>query len=515
MKGKNLEELARLLREGNRKDKIEALKKLVQSGRKDAGKILVSALKSESDEELQSQIRKGIQSLKKRLVGQKNASSEKASQSRTSFEDWIVSKDSTLEKQALQHVFKSRDPEELKKVCIAALDSKRSGFAKGCIKLMERWLPEELPWLTFPFTCLEDENVHQSAFALLHFSRSANQLLKREELIREAEIEVLYQLRRNLESPEGQKMPLEFRSLLQEEIRRRERPDLEMNVEIDPDLLPKTKDEAREDAEAKRKLRQSQMTKITRLRNQLDQTEKADEILKIFQELGELRDPGSNESIIQKIAVSTSSAVIAGGLRVLGNSSSESAVVSIQPWLSHKEASIRREAAHALVNLLGDRPKPILEPLLKDPDHQVQATAIQGIYTTHQTQCFLPLSSLSNSQDPDANKAALQTIAYLGEDNLLVMVQKLLKKDSMKAIALEVLNQWKGSSEAARFLIENPTGDFPAFLRTLEEKKLKREEGQKNDKESDLEDKPEEDETDSDGKAGLIGGFLSRFRRKS
>lgn len=514
MKGQSLEELARLLREGNRKDKIEALKQLVRSGRKDAGKILVSALKNESDEELQSQIRKGIHSLKKRLVGQKNASSEKASQSRTSFEDWIVSGDSVLEKQALQHVFRSRDTEELKKVCSAALTSQRTGFAKGCIKLMERWLPEELPWLTFPFICLEDESVHQAAFTLLHFSRSANQLLKKEEWIRDAESEVLYQLRQNLDSPEGQKMPLEFKSLVQEEIRRRERPELEVTVEMDPDLLPKTKDEAREDAEAKRKQRQSQMTKITRLRNQLDQTEKAEEILKIFRELGELKDAGSNESIIQKIAVSSSPAVIAGGLKALGHSGSEAAVVSIQPWLSHKEASIRLEAAQALGLLLEDRPKPMLEPLLKDPDPGVQAAVIRGIYPTHQTQCFLPLSSLSNSQDPDANKAALQTIAFLGEDNLLVMVQKLMKKDSMKARALEVLKQWKGSPEASRFLIEDPTGDFPAFLRTLEEKKQKQEEEKLN--QGSLQDgDSEETDEDSDGKTGLIGGFLSRLRRKS
>ncbi|MBW7877109.1 MAG: HEAT repeat domain-containing protein [Candidatus Cloacimonetes bacterium] len=469
-----MDTLQKQLMHGNAEEKMAALKALVRASTKEAGKILVSAMKQESDEDFKKKIKKGIEHIKVKLAEKSLQPVQKLKTAEMSVEDWLKSGDPEMEKLALQHIYKSKDRELLELAVKLSSEQGSNSFCKGTLKLIERLLPDSAEELLFPFLCHKEEEIAVMSMKFLVFSRSIHKLATREDYLSAQPVAKLKKAASWLDTAHGNDLPAELRMSIKSIIHQLERPKIqESRVVIDPDLLPKTRDQAQVDDSKTQAERQKKITQINRARNELEQSEDKAKILELFSRLVELQDQGATESIVQKIAVSKDPEVIEKGIEAIAASGREAGINTLNSYSEHTDKRVRTAVAKGYRIMMAGKSMPLLERMLKDPEESVIAEAIIGLYPEKETLCFVPLSTLVNSPKEPKAIAGLYAIKNIGQDKLLLMVHKAFKTRTGKVqeYAKQVIEDWRHSPELRQAGLSMSVEEFTQFLRSRPEKK--------------------------------------------
>ena len=466
--------LQKQLMHGSAEEKMAALKALVRTSSKEAGKILVSAMKQETDEEFRKKIKKGIEHIKVKLAEKSLQPTQKLKTAEGSVDEWLRSNDPELEKLALQHIYKSRDRNLLEQAVKLSTEKGSNSFCKGTLKLIERLLPDSPEELLFPYLCHKDEEIAVMSMKFMVFSRCVHKLATREDFLAAQPISQLKKAAAWLDTAHGNDLPAELRMSIKSIIHQMERPKIqESKIVIDPDLLPKTRDQAQFDDTKTQAERQKKMTQINRARNELEQSEDKSKILELFARLVQLQDQGATESIIQKIAVSKDPEIIEKGIDAIAASGRESGINTLLSYSEHADKRVRTAVAKGYRIMMEGKSMPLLERMLKDSEESVVAECIIGLYEEKETLCFVPLSTLVNSGQESKAIAGLYSIQNIGHDKLLLMAHKAFKTRSGKVqeYAKQILNDWKNNPELGQSGLAMSVEEFGQYLRSRPEKK--------------------------------------------
>ncbi len=235
---------------------------------------------------------------------------------------------------------------------------------------------------------------------------------------------------------------------------------------MDSDLLPKRKDDAQKEEQEKESLKKKEAAALFKHKMSLE-SEDPEQRTEAILQVSSSKDPEAVELIVQLISNEPDNKVLATGLSYLGKLGRETAVSSLQNFLSHEDSRVRANAVEGIHVLLGpEKPKPMLEPLLEDPHHRVRANAILALFPLKPKECFLPLNSLVLSKHRDEKMAALRLIKHLQDDMHLGFLHRFFNEEDEESRekAREVLQSWTGLKEVADFILEKPDGSFQEFF---------------------------------------------------
>jgi HEAT repeat protein len=533
----DLKQLYQYVTQGNEEQKLKALKALVRMGTPDAGKVLVKAFKSESDTAFKSKLHKGIQVLKERLekgaeskadapkpqskpeppkTKQKESPSssipvevpeEISDETIASIKEELRSGNPELEAHAFAFIKQAKLESIIPDLIQIHRENQDEAFTKKVIDTVVILKPENLLQVICSFftgagvsiiyyalDCLKDLNALEEcldALKRLLNHREREVRLHSREILEQMEADGNEEAAAILEeiplNPADKVAKVEF-----------------VNPDIDPDLLPKTK----EQLEAEKKEQHEVKSKAYVERRVVEESRDQDEILKAVDKLVSVKDAALVEIISQRLATEKDADFQALFLGCLAKTKNPTALATVRTYMENDNIQIKRAAVKAVSALMDeDSPKNIFEKLINDEDPEIRATAIIGFFPVNPMQCYLPLSALCNPEKGDEyNRCGLLVLEKLRSESHLLMLHKLWKNGSedIKKKAGEILESWSGDSEPVQYLLANPDTNFQQYMsRWTEEKKRKeaaaREMGLIED-EPEVQSKPEED----DGLGGLF-----------
>lgn len=282
------------------------------------------------------------------------------------------------------------------------------------------------------------------------------------------------------------------------------------------DLLPKKMTDAIEEKKQEESAKKHKAALAYKYRAQIDSKDPKQRIDAMFQ-LAKANDPEAIELITQLLANESDFKVIASGLSALAQMKAQAALAAIQNFLSHEDSRVRANAVSSIDLILGDdNPKPMLERMLKDPNHRVRANAISALLLSKPKECFLPLYTLANSTSKDENVAAIVIIERFQQDTHLTMLEKFVHSEDSRVVekAKSVLENWQGDIELSRYILSGGDNFQEFYSKHLENKRRemnRQEENQESGDERSQEPDSDSSEESSDDE-GLISGLLKKFR---
>jgi len=286
------------------------------------------------------------------------------------------------------------------------------------------------------------------------------------------------------------------------------------------DLLPKKMSDALEEQKQEKSAKKKQAVLAYKYKSQMESEDPKERIDAMFQ-LARANDPEAIELITQLLANESDFKVIASGLSALSQMKAQAALAAIQNFLSHEDDRVRANAVASIDTILGeDQPKPMLERMLKDPNHRVRANAISALLLTKPKECFLPLHALVNSESKDENVAAIVIIERFQQDTHLTMLEKFMHSNDSRVVekTRSVLENWQGDIELSKYILSGGK-DFQQFYSKHLEKKrheLNRQEDEddkeNNDAKSPAEPQVKELKQESEEESGLLSNLLKKFR---
>ena len=535
----DFKKLQEQLKDPNPKNRAAAVKDLVNTKSKTAGKILVQALKVEKHEKVRERIQKGIQFLKKNLGGEGRAgapqdSSASTSSSATSEDVQVPAQPVEVDEAVLDKVREALESGEaeqekkalgfiLKNCCTVlipdmleiALDHEEKRFTTKALTVLGKLKRSEFVDDIIDFLKHDDPQIVLAAYHCLESLGSLGDGLSFfKESIKGKNETLVSESRRLIKAliDDGDREAEEFLKEFEEEeeAKRKAAEFVPFVPEGMEDLIPTKKEDEIKEKKEKAKEKKKEAVVTYRYKNMLE-SEESSERIEGMMKLAEAKDPEAVELIVQKIANEPDTEVIATGLTALGNLGSESAVPSMQNFLTHEDDRVRANCVEGINQILGDeRPKPMLERMLKDSSHRVRANAIIANFLSNPNGCFLPLNALANSSDDEQKVAALICIERFQQDTHLGMIYKFYTQgsDGLQKRARQVLDQWTGDQDVVAYIL-NRGDNFNKFYAEHQEKKKiqkNREEAAKN----------QDDKTDSDGEGdsdSLFGSLMSKLKR--
>ena len=282
------------------------------------------------------------------------------------------------------------------------------------------------------------------------------------------------------------------------------------------DLLPKKMTDAIEEKKQEESAKKHKAALAYKYRAQIDSKDPKQRIDAMFQ-LAKANDPEAIELITQLLANESDFKVIASGLSALAQMKAQAALAAIQNFLSHEDSRVRANAVSSIDLILGDdNPKPMLERMLKDPNHRVRANAISALLLSKPKECFFPLYTLANSTSKDENVAAIVIIERFQQDTHLTMLEKFVHSEDSRVVekAKNVLENWQGDIELSRYILSGGDNFQEFYSKHLENKRRemnRQEENQESSDERSQEPDSDNSEESSDDE-GLISGLLKKFR---
>lgn len=289
------------------------------------------------------------------------------------------------------------------------------------------------------------------------------------------------------------------------------------------DLLPQNVKDANRQKELKNNEKKKKAVLTYKFKSQLESEDPKLRIEAITQ-LASSGDPEAIELITQLISNETDIKVVATGISSLGRIGSEAAISSLQNFLSHEDNRVRANTVDAINTILGiEKPKPMLEALLKDPCHRVRANTISALLSTKPKECFLPLHSLVNSSSADENIAAILIIEKFQFDTHLTMLEKFTHSTEPKVVerTKNVLSNWQGDKVLSNYILSEGENFQDFYTQHIEKKKLEsaRQDDPNSKSESLTEEKTSseviDEQTDKPNeptKSGFLANFLNKFR---
>lgn len=494
----DLKALQNQLSGGNPKQRADAVKLLVQTRSKSAGKILVQALKSEEHPKVRERIQKGIQFLKNALskAGKESSAADEAPEKREATEEmiatareWIDSEEEESLKKAMQFIVKYDCTQVVPHLIETAVALNDEQTSIRTLKVMERlgrrefsddlidFLKSENPRIVLctyealkAMSCLED--------AFIFFKDYLNH---ENEQLAKASLENLEKL-----EADGNRDAEEF--LTQYRLEEEEKAKKAAFVPYVPDgyeeLLPQQRGQQIEKKKKEDKEKKKKAAQAYKFRSMVG-SEDPQERIEGMRKLAADKDPEGVELIVQRISEETNMQVLSEAMIALGELGSESSVPAMQNMLNHEDDDVRAGAVEGLTRILGrERPKPVMEKCLKDPYYKVRAQAILALFETLPNPCFLTLSTLANSKDVQHRKAALDVIAELQQDTHLGMIHKFFRsgEEVLVKASHTVLKNWTGDVEIARFILSGGDDYHSFYTSHMENKKIeenrKRESGE-------------------------------------
>lgn len=479
-----LKQLYQQLLNGDSEKKLAAIKRLIAIKTPEAGKVMVRALKTETDPAFKVKLQKAIKILQEKLSSEnsnnpKNGEETEASSDRgTSTEqidklrESLNSGDMETENKAFNYIVKNRVVEILPELVDISRERKEPHFTLAIIKVFKVLnYPEATAVLLSFLISSETEVILKTIDALKSLGRIEDAIAPMKRLLTSRFKEVRMAARHEFEEMAKKGHP-QVKAILEEIPMNPEDKVAKVafkNPELDPDLLPKKKEDLEKEKEAKKK----EKSKSYRFRKVLEEATDENEINEAVTKLLEAGDAGVVEMLAQKIANEKNPEMCAVYLEALGRTKNETAGATLRNYLENPDARVRLAAVNAMNSVFAGKPRPMLERHLKDPEPLIRAGAIIGMHDEDPNACFLPLSGLVNATDEISNMAALKVIEALQHDSHLIMLHKFFhhKNPKLKQKASEILKSWQGEAELAAFILEKPDENFNDFMKEHAENK--------------------------------------------
>jgi len=476
----SINDLRERLFKGTPKEKSRAVQELVGLKSRDAGKILVQALKQEKQGPVREQIQKGIAYLKKVLS--KPASEDSSPKPRVDITDQVLervrsalmSDNEEERKKALGFIVKNNVKELIPFLLETAHNRNHIDLMVSSLKVIEKLQAVEHREDLFEFLRHGESRVVISA---INTSLSLNVLdtvfpiLK--ELCQDERDDVAKASSSAIEqlAKQGDEEAADF---LKEKEESEKEPDIFIPEGMD-DLLPQLRQDAEMEKKEDEKKKRREAVILYRYKEELE-SEDPEKRKTAIRKLAEAKDPEAIELITQILANESDPYVLATGVSSLGHLGRESAVPTLQNYLNHDDQRVRANAVDAICELLGkEAPKPMLERLLKDPSHRVRANVILAVFDTKPNECFLALSTLAQSTDLGEQMSALYCFEALQQDTHLGMLQRFYTggEERTREKTMQILENWSGDREITAFILNEPAEKFQEFYKAhLEQKRL-------------------------------------------
>jgi|GEM_PF-999166 hypothetical protein len=465
---------------GSPKEKVQAIKELVGLKSRDAGKVLVQALKQEKHAQVREHIQKGIQYLKKILSNSGNSSETPAEKPSVEINEQVLERvrkaltsgSQEEEKKAFTFIIKNQVKEILPFLIETSLNRNQVDLMISSLKVIERLNATEHTEDLVDFLRHKDPGVCSAAIqtaTTLQVLEDFFPSLK--ELIRSEHEEVSKTAHRALE--ELASAGSEDASLfLEDQKEEQKEPETFVPDGMD-DLLPQLKHEAEQEKKEDEQKKRKEAVILFRYKEELE-SEDPQKRMNAIRKLAEAKDPEAIELITQILANESDHHVLATGLSSLGHLGRESAVATLQNYLTHEDHRVRANAIDAINMLLGpDAQKPMLEKMLKDPHHRVRSNVILSIFNTKPNECFLALNNLAHSSNEEEQLSALYCFEFLQQDTHLGMLQRFFSKggNAQREKTRQILENWTGDKEISQFILEAPADKFQEFYKNHLEKK--------------------------------------------
>jgi HEAT repeat protein len=465
-----IDELRKQLLSESPKLRAAAVKDLARLKSHEAAKILTEALANEPHEKVCELIQKSLQYLKRALEGGQKSRSKiitpkvlekaKTALSSGSLDD---------EKKALNFIVRNRCTELLPFLIELASKRAEKSFCLEALNVLQEIGTKErgddlIEWIKHP-----DPEI---ALATLRTYKALDILAEAWHFIPDflehshSDLAGYSQTLLNELAESGHKEAVEVLKERQSKAEKEKEVEPFVPKGMDSDLLPKRKDDAQKEVQEKETLKKKEVAALYHFKRSLE-SEDPEKRTEAIIEVSSSKDPEAVELIVQLISNEADSTVLATGLSCLGKLGRESAVSSLQNFLSHSDSRVRANAVEGIHVLLGpEKPKPMLEPLLDDPHHRVRSNAILALYATKPKECFLPLNSLVLSKHKDEKTAALRLIKHLQDDMHLGFLHRFFTENEgeVKDRTRDILESWTGLQEVAKFILEKPDGNFQEFF---------------------------------------------------
>lgn len=520
----DIQKLQLLVQKGKPKERYDAISAIVKSGHSDAIRILSEALQYEDNQKIRDRIERGIQFLKQH---QNSSSSDNLTQPVevspsviNKVRQALHSNDPSQELKALNFIVTNCYTPMVTEAIELAHQRNSSEFTIRVIQSIGALKRSEFSNDLVDFIKSKDTNIVSATISALYQMGCLNDFLSflkefilgSDQNLRNVAQEHL-KLLVNSNHSEAENLYVEIQAQL-EKIAKVEayKPYIPEGME---DLLPRNINDVEEEKEQNKAILKRKAALAFRYKSQL---ESEDPKLRIqgMLNLAETGDPEAEALLTQLLAIETDYTVIATGLSSLGRMKSETSLQTLQNFLSHQDNRVRANAAEAIDLSLGDKPKPMLEALLKDPCHRVRANSISALLASKPKECFLPLLTLVNSSQADENIAAILIIQKFQLDTHLIMLEKFMQSPHDKVIkrTKDVLSKWQGDSVLSEYLLNNGE-NFQDFYRNhLEQKKANQSLENTNSAETPGNKPSNDDEPEikSDSETGFFANLIKKFR---
>ena len=477
----SINDLRQKLKSNDPEEKVGAVKELVALKSREAGKILVEALREETDENTRELLKKGINYLKKFFSDQitEPSPNNKSTQLSDAILDKVkialTSSNSSEEKKAVRFIMQNGVRELIPFLIESSVNRNNIELMLASVKIIESMNASEHADDLFDLFKHQDSRLVKASIKAAVSIDVIEQSFSILEGLCEDEREDVAQEAIRAMKVLSEKNLKEAQELLEKLDNAEKEPTLFVPEGMD-DLLPQLKTDVEQDKLAEEKKKRSVATQLYKFKEDLESNDPAKREMAI-KKIVDARDPEAVELITQILTKEEDVHVIATGVSSLSKLGSESALPSIQSYLDHDDARVRANAVDSIAKLLApDAPKPMLERMLQDPNHRVRANTILAIFTSKPNECFLALNSLAQSMDVAEQMSALYCFEALQEDTHLGLLQRFFvgPEGKTREKTRQILENWTGDKTVVGFILnESPEKFHELFRNHLEKKRSK------------------------------------------
>lgn len=474
----SITDLHKKLKSEDPEEKVRVIKELVALKSREAGKVLVEALKEESHEPTKELMRKGIAYLKKYFSDPSQNPNEDLPALKLTSEvidkvkGAITSSNPEEEKKAIKFIVKNNVRELVPFLVDSSINRNHEELMLASIKVIEKFNAKEHKEDLLYFLKHQEsrliiaslKTIDSIGLGLEMYSLIAELCMDEREGVAQ---QALVSMRILADQELG-----DAQDFLDKLAETQKTPSIFVPEGMD-ELLPRLRNEIEQDKLAEQKKKRSQAAKLFKYKEDLESDDPEKRKIAITK-LASAQDPEAVELISQILTQEEDVHVIATGISSLASLGVESAVPTILNYLDHADARVRANAVDSLTLILGsDTPKPMLERMLKDPNHRVRANTILAIFSTKPNECFLALNTLANSADTSEQMSALYCFEALQQDTHLGLLQRFFvgPEGRIRDKSREILENWKGDKTIVGFILNEPPEKFHELFRRHLDKK--------------------------------------------